>query len=62
MGGFLTTLGLSFIMGDRFMALARSYFRAPARPWTPARHKAKDNLPTMGGIFMVLLVVINTIL
>ncbi len=62
MAGFLTTLGLSFLTGSWFIEQAKRYFRAPAREWTPERHKAKDNLPTMGGIFIVLLVVINTLL
>ncbi len=62
MAGFLTTLGLSFLTGSWFIEQAKLYFRSPAREWTPERHKAKDNLPTMGGIFIVVLVVINTLL
>lgn len=62
MAAFLTTLGLAFFSGSWFIEQAKLYFRSPVREWTPERHKAKDNLPSMGGIFIVLLVIVNTLL
>lgn len=61
MAAFLSTLGLSFLTGGWFISRSKQYFRSRARQWTPERHKAKDNLPTMGGIFIILLVVVNTL-
>ncbi len=62
MAAFLSTLGLSFLVGSWFITQSKRYFRARARELTPKRHRAKDNLPTMGGIFILSLVMINTLL
>jgi phospho-N-acetylmuramoyl-pentapeptide-transferase len=62
MAAFLSTLGLSFLTGGLFIEVANRLLRAPTRPWIPERHKAKGNLPTMGGIFIISLVVIDVLL
>ena len=62
LAGFLTTLGFSFLTGDWFIEQSKRLFRAPARLWTPEHHRAKDNLPTMGGIFILLMVGVNILL
>lgn len=59
---FITTMLISWCAGDWCIAFARRHFRARAREWTPEHHKKKDNLPTMGGVFIVGLVVCNTLL
>ena len=60
--GFLSTIGFSFLAGPWFIAHSKRYFRSSVRPWTPDRHKVKNNLPTMGGIFILTQVVLNTII
>lgn len=56
----LTSLFLSLLFGDLFIEVSKRLFSAKARPFTPESHKKKDNIPTMGGIF-ILLIVISTI-
>ena len=58
----LSTLLLSFLFGGWFIDKSKLVFRSRARAWTPERHKAKDNLPTMGGIFILIVVLINSLL
>ncbi len=60
MAAFLTALILSFISGGWFIETSKRFFRAAVRAHTPASHQAKNNTPTMGGIFIVT-VVISTI-
>jgi phospho-N-acetylmuramoyl-pentapeptide-transferase len=58
----LTALGISFLFGDRFIERSRTYTSAAARAFTPDSHKAKGALPTMGGVFILCVVFITTIL
>ena len=58
----LFTLLGTIILGKKFIELWTPLFRAKAREFTPASHKTKDDLPTMGGVFILCLVVINTLL
>ncbi len=60
-GSMLTSFFLSLMFGDKFIALSKSLFATKARPFTPESHKKKDNIPTMGGVF-ILLIVLSTIL
>jgi len=53
---------MSFFFGNRSIESAKRYFRAKAREWTPETHRAKDDMPTMGGIFILLVVLINSLL
>jgi phospho-N-acetylmuramoyl-pentapeptide-transferase len=61
MAALLTALAFSLIFGDWFIEKARIWFRSQARQYTPESHKAKDNMPTMGGVF-ILTIVSTTIL
>ncbi|MDP3788137.1 MAG: phospho-N-acetylmuramoyl-pentapeptide-transferase [Candidatus Chromulinivorax sp.] len=58
-GSMLTSFFLSLVLGNRFIALSKKLFATKARPFTPESHKKKDNIPTMGGVF-ILLVVLST--
>ncbi len=58
----LSTLAFSLIYGNRFIDKSKLLFRSKARPWTPENHKSKDNMPTMGGIFIIGAVFINSLL
>lgn len=53
---FLTALVLSLLSGTRFIALAKTIFRSRAREFTPQSHRAKDDTPTMGGLFVIAIV------
>lgn len=61
-GGLLSTLVMSLLFGSWFIDKSKLFFRSKARELTPERHKEKDNLPTMGGIFILAMVFINTLL
>jgi phospho-N-acetylmuramoyl-pentapeptide-transferase len=58
----LSTLVFSFLFGNWFIEKSKQWFRAKAREWTPDTHRLKDNMPTMGGIFILALVITNALL
>lgn len=58
----LTSLLVSLLLGDGFIRLSQRFFRAKAREFTPESHKSKDSMPTMGGMFILAMVLINTLL
>jgi phospho-N-acetylmuramoyl-pentapeptide-transferase len=60
MAALLTALFLSFLFGSRFIALSHR-FRSKVRQYTPQTHQAKNDTPTMGGLF-ILFTAITTIL
>jgi phospho-N-acetylmuramoyl-pentapeptide-transferase len=62
MAALLTALFLSFICGSWFIAYSGRLFRSKARDYTPEAHKAKDGMPTMGGIFILGVVIITSLL
>lgn len=62
MATLLTSLIFSFIFGGWFIEHSKKMFRSKAREHTPENHKAKDDMPTMGGIFILLTVFVSTLL
>jgi phospho-N-acetylmuramoyl-pentapeptide-transferase len=58
----LSSLFLSLGLGAWFIEKSKLFFRAKAREYTPENHRAKDNTPTMGGVFVLLTVLINVLL
>lgn len=58
----LTALMLSLLIGGWFIEKSKSFFRAKSRPWTPEHHKTKDDMPTMGGLLILLVVTISILL
>jgi phospho-N-acetylmuramoyl-pentapeptide-transferase len=62
MAALLTSLIFSFAFGERFIAFSRSFFRSKARELTPESHRAKDDMPTMGGVFILMVVLCSTLL
>lgn len=58
-GAMLTSLALSLLFGDAFIEMSKKAFAAKARPFTPETHKKKDNIPTMGGLFILFTVVLT---
>lgn len=61
-GAFLSTLLMSFLFGNWFIEISERLFRSKAREWTPETHQAKNNTPTMGGLFMMSIFLINALL
>jgi len=57
----LTVLCISLGFGSAFIRLSQKFFRSKAREHTPQNHRAKDNIPTMGGLF-ILFVITTTVL
>lgn len=62
MGSLLTALLLSFLFGDWFINQSKLFFRSKSREYTPQNHRAKDDMPTMGGIFMLAITFISVFL
>jgi phospho-N-acetylmuramoyl-pentapeptide-transferase len=60
MAALLSTLLFSILFGGWFIGRS-GRFRSVARLATPANHRSKDNMPTMGGIFVIGAVIINTL-
>ena len=60
--GLLGSLIFSAIFGGWFIETSRKFFTSKSREFTPAAHRAKDNMPTMGGLFMLAVIIINTLL
>ena len=58
----LSALLLSLLFGTWFIGRSKIFFRAKTRLLTPEAHKAKDNMPTMGGLFILGVVVTNSLL
>ena len=58
----LSTLGLSILCGNWFIHTSKQFFRSVSRSYTPPNHRTKDNMPTMGGLLIIAVVFINTLL
>lgn len=62
MASLLTSLLLACIFGNIFIAFSRKFLRAKSREYTPESHRAKDDMPTMGGLFIIAIVTVTTLL
>jgi len=60
--GLLTALVFSFLFGNWFIAKSKLFFRSKAREFTPKSHKQKNNMPTMGGIFILITFLVSALL
>ncbi len=58
----LSSLGLFLLFGRWFIAQSKRFFRSKAREFTPETHKIKDDMPTMGGVFIISVVAISSLL
>lgn len=58
----LTALILSFIFGNWFIEKFRAITSSQTRQYTPESHKLKGSMPTMGGIFILWVVLVTTLL
>jgi len=57
-----TAFFISLLLGNRYIRVSQRLFRSKARPFTPETHQAKDSKPTMGGLFILCVVIINSLL
>lgn len=62
MAALLTALLFSFGFGTWFIGHSQQFFRAKARDLTPENHRAKDDMPTMGGIFILMTTIATALL
>ncbi len=62
LAGLLSTLFTSILFGRWFIDTSKKFFRSVARERTPENHRAKNDMPTMGGLFIIGVVLINTLL
>lgn len=57
----LQSLVLTIFLGNIFIKKYASMFASQARELTPETHRKKNNIPTMGGILMLFVVVITSL-
>jgi phospho-N-acetylmuramoyl-pentapeptide-transferase len=62
MAALLSSLTFSLFAGPLFIALSQRLFRSKVRPFTPESHQSKNDMPTMGGIFIVGIVLLTVLL
>jgi phospho-N-acetylmuramoyl-pentapeptide-transferase len=62
LASLLSTLCFSFAFGNWFILHSQRLFRSKTREFTPETHRIKDNLPTMGGLFILCAVTLNMLL
>jgi len=58
----LTSFLFSFLFGDWFIKKSMLNFRSKVRDWVPDTHLKKNDTPTMGGLLVIMIVLINTFL
>ena len=58
----LSTLIFSIVVGKWFIGKSSKLFPTKIRPWTPEQHKKKENLPSMGGLLILMSVGLNSLL
>ncbi len=58
----LSTLFFYLLFGNWFIEKSKIWFRSKARIDTLENHRAKDNMPTMGGIFILAIMLLNVLL
>lgn len=61
-GALLTALLFSFLFGNWFIKFCEKHFRSKVRDWTPETHTVKNNTPTMGGLFVIGVFLLNSLL
>jgi len=59
---FLFSLVLFFILGNWFIETSQKNFRSNVREETPKDHQKKNNTPTMGGLFVLIITTLSLLL
>lgn len=60
--GLIMTFTASLLLGDKFINFSRQKFQNSARPFTPESHQLKGSTPTMGGLFILFVSILNMLL
>jgi len=60
--GLLSSLLFAIVFGKWFIESFSPFFKSKAREHTPENHRLKDDMPTMGGIFILITFFINVLL
>ena len=58
----LSALGFSFLLGPWFITQSERFFRSKSRLSTLETHRHKDDMPTMGGLLILSVVLITSLL
>jgi len=58
----LGAFAISLLFGGWFINKSKIAFRSKVREWVPDTHQGKANMPTMGGIFILAVVVLNSLI
>lgn len=58
----LTALFFALLCGNWFITSWAHFFKSKVREYTPDSHKIKDNMPTMGGIFILTTIVVSVLM
>jgi phospho-N-acetylmuramoyl-pentapeptide-transferase len=59
---FLTSIAFMFVFGNWYIETSLKNFRSKVREDIPQSHLSKNNTPTMGGLFIILVFILNTFL
>lgn len=60
--GLLSSLLFAIVFGQWFINKSKILFRSKSREFTPETHRQKDDMPTMGGIFILITFLVNVLL
>jgi len=60
--GLLSSLLFAIFFGKWFIQKFKVLFKSKAREYTPENHRLKDNMPTMGGIFILITFFVNVLI
>lgn len=55
----MTSFFFSLLFGSKFIEFSRKTFQSDVRPFTPESHQVKNNTPTMGGCFILAVVLMS---
>jgi len=58
----LSSLFLSILFGKKFIEKSKKIFQSNSKKWIPKNHALKKGMPTMGGLFMIVIIIINSLL
>lgn len=58
----LSSLLCGSLLGNWFIRASQRNFRSKVRDWTPESHAKKNDTPTMGGLFILMIFFINMLL
>lgn len=59
---FLTSITFMFVFGNWYIETSLKNFRSKVREDIPESHLSKNNTPTMGGLFIIIVFILNTFL